>query len=85
MIFILFSYTQLKINFILRNLRKDKDNGINSTIYKIPHGGLFEYVSGALQITEIIIYITMSIILWESSTFHYITIWVLVNQVCTIS
>ncbi|XP_076396242.1 polyprenal reductase isoform X2 [Megachile rotundata] len=83
MIFLISSYTQLKTNFILRNLRKDKNNEINTTIYKIPHGGLFEYVSGALQITEIIIYLTMSIILWQSSTFHFITIWVLVNQVST--
>lgn len=73
----------LKSNFILRKLRKNKDGKINSTIYKIPHDGLFEYVSGALQITEIIIYITLSIILWQSSTFHYVTIWVLCNQIWT--
>lgn len=82
-IFILSTYAQLKSNFILRKLRKNKDGKINSTIYKIPHDGLFEYVSGALQITEIIIYITLSIILWQSSTFHYVTIWVLCNQIWT--
>lgn len=80
-IFILSTYAQLKSNFILRKLRKNKDGKINSTVYKIPHDGLFEYISGALQITEIIIYITLSIILWQSSTFHYVTIWVLCNQV----
>ncbi|KOC69258.1 putative polyprenol reductase [Habropoda laboriosa] len=82
-IFILSSYAQLKTNFILSNLRKNKDGKINSSVYKIPHGGAFEYVSGALQITEIIIYVTLSIILWQSSTFHYVTIWVIVNQVST--
>lgn len=82
-IFLISSYTQFKVNFILRNLRKDEDDKINSTIYKIPCGGLFEYVSGALQITEIIIYLAMSIILWQSSTFHFVTIWVLANQIST--
>ncbi|OAD52383.1 putative polyprenol reductase [Eufriesea mexicana] len=82
-VFVLSSYIQLKTNFILSNLRQNKDGKINSTVYKIPYGGLFEYISGALQITEMIIYVTLSIILWQSSTYHYITIWVLINQTCT--
>ena len=82
-IFILASYTQLKANYTLRNLRKDKDDKINFKVYKIPHNGLFKYVSGALQSTEILMYLTASIILWQSSTYHYVTIWVLVNQTST--
>ncbi|XP_053992312.1 polyprenol reductase [Hylaeus volcanicus] len=82
-IFILSSYAQLRANYILRHLRKTKDGEVNANAYKIPYGGLYEYVSGALQITEIIIYVTTSIILWESSTFHYITFWVLSNQIST--
>ncbi|XP_076245144.1 polyprenal reductase [Calliopsis andreniformis] len=82
-IFILSSYTQLKANYILRSLRKDKGNKTNSAVYKIPHGGLFEYVSGALHITEMIIYLTLSIILWKSITFHCVLLWVLVNQIST--
>lgn len=66
---------------ILSKLRRNKEGKSNSTIYKIPHGGLFEYISGALQLTETIIYITLSIILWQSSTYHYVTMWVLINQV----
>ncbi|CAL7948830.1 unnamed protein product [Xylocopa violacea] len=81
--FISSSYVQLRANIVLSNLRKDKDEKINRAIYKIPHGGLFKYVSGALNITEIIIYVILSIILWQSSTFHYVTIWVIINQVCT--
>lgn len=80
-IIILSSYAQLRANYILSGLRKEKTGEINSTVYKIPHGGLFEYVSGALQITEIIIYISLSVILWQSSTYHYVTIWVIINQV----
>ncbi|KZC13962.1 PREDICTED: polyprenol reductase [Dufourea novaeangliae] len=82
-IIIVSSYVQLEANYILSSLRKDKNGEMNSAVYKIPHGGLFEYVSGALQLTEIIIYITMSVILWQSSTFHYATMWVLVNQIST--
>ncbi|CAD1468959.1 unnamed protein product, partial [Heterotrigona itama] len=79
-IFVLSSYVQLRTNLILSKLRQNKDGKINSTTYKIPHGGLFKYISGALQLTEIIIYITLSIILWQSSTYHYVTMWVLINQ-----
>lgn len=82
-VFVLSSYAQLKTNFILSNLRKDESGKISSTVYKIPHGGLFEYVSGALQITEITVYATLSAILWQSSTFHYVTIWVITNQIST--
>ncbi|XP_076750146.1 polyprenal reductase [Xylocopa sonorina] len=83
LIFISSSYIQLKANIVLNNLRKDKDGKINYAVYKIPHDGLFKYVSGALNITEIIIYITLSGILWQSSTFHYVTIWVATNQLST--
>ena len=82
-IFILSSYAQLQANYALRDLRKDKDDKVNSKIYKVPQGGLFKYVSGALQFTEILIYVTASIILWQSSTFHYVTLWVIVNQTST--
>ncbi|XP_031837039.1 polyprenal reductase [Nomia melanderi] len=83
LVIVLASYTQLRANYILSNLRKDKNGKVTSTEHKIPYGGLFEYVSGALQITEITIYVCMSIILWQSSSFHCVTIWVLVNQIST--
>ncbi|XP_078053420.1 polyprenal reductase isoform X2 [Augochlora pura] len=44
-IIMLSSYAQFRANCILSGLRKDKTDKINSTAYKIPHGGLFEYVS----------------------------------------
>nr|XP_033204119.1 polyprenol reductase [Bombus vancouverensis nearcticus] len=80
---VLSSYVQLRTNFILSNLRYNKDRKITSTAYKIPHGGLFDYISGSLQFTEIIIYILLSIILWQSTNFHYITLWVIINQTVT--
>lgn len=87
-IFVWSCYTQLNANFILRRLRQNEDGEFVRTGYKIPRGALFEYISGALQFTEILMYVTVSIILWKSTTFHYVTAWVIVNQVpvkCTIN
>ncbi|XP_015186531.1 PREDICTED: polyprenol reductase [Polistes dominula] len=79
-IFLLSSLMQLQCNFILVNLRKS-NNKVVFDGYKIPHGGLFEYLSSPLQLTEILIYSMLSVILWQSSTFHYVTLWVIINQV----
>ncbi|KAK2588228.1 hypothetical protein KPH14_004261 [Odynerus spinipes] len=79
-IFLWSTFQQLKSNFILSSLRKC-GNKVVSEDYKVPHGGLFDYVSGPLQLTEILVYLMLSVILWQSSTFHYVTIWVVINQV----
>lgn len=75
------SCMQLKSNFILARLRKNQYGNVVSKEHKIPFGGLFKYISNPLQLTEIIIYTMLSVILWQASTFHYITIWVITNQV----
>ncbi|KAL6448411.1 hypothetical protein ACFW04_000380 [Cataglyphis niger] len=75
------SCMQFNSNFILARLRKNQYGDIISKEHKIPFGGLFKYISNPLQLTEIIIYIMLSVILWQASTFHYITIWVIINQV----
>ncbi|KAL2739779.1 polyprenol reductase-like [Vespula maculifrons] len=80
-IFLLSSLIQLQSNFILANLRKSENNKVVFDGYKVPHGGLFEYLSAPLQFTEILMYLMLSIILWQSNTFHYITFWVVINQV----
>ncbi|XP_012522876.1 polyprenol reductase [Monomorium pharaonis] len=75
------SYMQLKTNFILAKLRKNIHGDIVSLEYKIPSGGLFKYVSSPLQLCEILIYTMLSAILWQASTYHYVTFWVIANQV----
>ncbi|XP_072744156.1 polyprenal reductase [Anoplolepis gracilipes] len=72
-------YIQFKSNFILAKLRKNQHGDVTYE-YKIPFGGLFKYISNPLQFTEIIMYIMLSVILWQASTFHYITVWVITNQ-----
>lgn len=74
------SYMQLKTNFILANLRKSTHGDVVSLEYKIPSEGLFKYIAGPLQFWEILIYLMLSVILWEASTYHYVTLWVIVNQ-----
>ncbi|CAD6234028.1 GSCOCG00012349001-RA-CDS [Cotesia congregata] len=81
--FLLASYEQLRTNFILASLRKNKKGEVVTKSYKIPSGRLFEYVTAPLQLTEIIMYSSLNIILRQSSSFCYIFIWVLANQIET--
>eukprot|EP01118_Nematostelium_gracile_P013741 TRINITY_DN5224_c0_g1_i1.p1 TRINITY_DN5224_c0_g1~~TRINITY_DN5224_c0_g1_i1.p1 ORF type:complete len:264 (-),score=38.32 TRINITY_DN5224_c0_g1_i1:57-848(-) len=55
---------------ILRNLRKGNDRG-----YKIPRGGMFEYVSGANYFGEIVEWIGFAIACWsiEATSFAVFT------------
>ncbi|XP_067212358.1 polyprenol reductase isoform X2 [Linepithema humile] len=82
-IFLWSSYMQLKTNIILAKLRKNKHGDIVSHKYRIPVDGLFKYTSAPLQFTEIFVYLMLSGILWQASTYHYVTIWVITNQVET--
>ncbi|XP_011698341.1 PREDICTED: polyprenol reductase-like [Wasmannia auropunctata] len=75
------SYMQLKTNFILAKLRKNTHGDVVSLEYKIPSGGLFKYIAGPLQLCEILIYLMLSMILWQASTYHFVTLWVISNQV----
>ncbi|XP_012282306.1 polyprenol reductase [Orussus abietinus] len=79
-IFLWASYWQLKTNYTLVRLRKNEKGVVVTKSYKIPRGELFDYISGPLQFTEILMYLALSIILWPSTTYHWIFIWVLINQ-----
>lgn len=79
-IFVTSTYMQLRSNLILRKLRLTKDSKTVTGGYKIPHGELFDYVTGALQLTEIILYLTLAIILWHSYTYYFVLLWVVTNQ-----
>lgn len=51
---------------ILRNLRADHSDG-----YKIPHGGMFEYVSGANYFGECIEWIGYALLSWNLGAFAF--------------
>ncbi|XP_034934163.1 polyprenol reductase-like [Chelonus insularis] len=74
------TYEQFRTNIILVNLRKNKTEEILCNSYKLPTGRLFDFISTPLQFTEIVIYLTLTAILWENSTIHYISMWVFMNQ-----
>ncbi|EZA54361.1 hypothetical protein DMN91_001608 [Ooceraea biroi] len=80
-VLLLSSYMQFRTNIILRNLRKRENSDVVSYAHKVPFDGLYKYISAPLQFTEILVYLMLSVILWQASTFHYITIWVVANQV----
>ena len=81
-IFIWASMEQLRTNIILANLRKDKDGNVVTTEHKMSQDGLFKYISGPLQLTEITMYLSLYVILSTSATYPYILWWVIFNQVC---
>ncbi|XP_029667608.1 polyprenol reductase [Formica exsecta] len=80
-IFLWSTYMQLESNFILARLRKNQYGDVVTKEHKIPIGGLFNYISNPLQLTEILMYLMLSGILWQASTFHYVTLFVIINQV----
>ncbi|XP_048511472.1 polyprenol reductase [Athalia rosae] len=82
-IFLWASYKQLSCNIILANLRRNKKGEVITFEHKLPKGGLFDYISSPLQSTEILMYFMLMLILWNSSTYHYIFAWVLMNQIVT--
>ncbi|XP_044748297.1 polyprenol reductase [Coccinella septempunctata] len=64
---------------ILANLRKTKKG--NSSDYKLPIGDWFEYVSSPHCSAEILMYVALTILLWKSSTWGYVMLWVFSNQI----
>lgn len=54
---------------------------IISNEHHIPGGGWFRYVSSPHYLAEIIIYFSILIILWNNTTWKYVFVWVLSNQV----
>lgn len=83
LIFLLSTYLQFRANVIFAELRKNQYGDIVTKEHKIPFGELFNYISNPLQLTEIFLYLMLSAILWQASTFHYITIFVILNQIET--
>lgn len=81
LIFLAMTYEQLKSNIILSNLRRNKKGIVMTKEYKIPHGRLFNYITSPLQFSEIGVYGALQIILSDSSSYLFIYLWVVTNQV----
>lgn len=74
-------WKQFESASILANLRKNKKGEIVTDAHIVPNGGLFVYVSSPHSLCEIIIYVCLTIILSGNTTFHFVTAWVIANQI----
>lgn len=72
---------QYRATVILANLRKNKKGEVVSQKYQLPKGDWFDYLSSPHSTAEIIMYFSLSIILWGNITWLIIFFWVLTNQV----
>ncbi|KAJ9591654.1 hypothetical protein L9F63_001799, partial [Diploptera punctata] len=76
-------YHQYKAAVLLANLRKNKKGSIVTLEHRIPAGDLFDFVSSPHNFAEIVMYLAIMFILWGSSTWPFVFLWVLSNQVET--
>uniref|UniRef100_U5EHQ2 Polyprenal reductase n=1 Tax=Corethrella appendiculata TaxID=1370023 RepID=U5EHQ2_9DIPT len=74
-------YHQFKSNLILANLRKNKQGNVVTEEHKLPVGGYFEKISSPHMFFEILMYVALYGILCENTSWIWIFIWVLTNQV----
>ena len=49
--------------------------------HRVPYGGWFEMVSSPHNLAEVLIYLALTFILWGSSIWPFVFLWVLSNQV----
>uniref|UniRef100_A0A146MIM1 Polyprenal reductase n=2 Tax=Lygus hesperus TaxID=30085 RepID=A0A146MIM1_LYGHE len=68
---------------ILANLRKNLKGDVVTVKHKIPQDRMFNLVSSPHMFCEIVMYVCLTFILWGNTTFPFILMWVLANQVET--
>lgn len=74
-------YQQYKSNIILANLRKNHKGQVITMKHTIPYGGMFDYVSSPHLLAEVVMYFSLTCLLWGASTWPWVFLWVLSNQV----
>ncbi|CAH1159397.1 unnamed protein product [Phaedon cochleariae] len=75
---------QHKTTKILADLRKNEKGDLVSNDHKVPYGDWFDYLSAPHQNAEILMYFSITILLWYNITWFFVFAWVLSNQVETI-
>ena len=81
MLFVWAFYHQYKAAVLLANLRKNEKGTIVTLQHRVPHGDWFEMVSSPHNLAEVLMYLALTFILWGSSTWPFVFLWVLSNQV----
>ena len=74
-------YHQFQSNLILSNLRRNKTGTIVTQKHLLPTGGYFEYLSAPHMFFEIVMYVALYILLFGNTSFVYVLLWVLTNQI----
>lgn len=74
---------QFRAAVILANLRKNKEGKVVNTKHKVPSGDWFEYFSSPHLVAEMLMYVSLSVLLWPNSAWRFVLVWVLANQVET--
>lgn len=72
---------QYRTAVILADLRRNKSGHVVNREYKLPQGDLYQFVSSPHMLCEVIIYLCLTVILWGSTIFPIVTLWVVSNQV----
>lgn len=72
---------QFHSNILLSNLRKNSTGQVITQKHIMPTGGYFEYVSSPHMFFEILIYISLFGILHQNTSWKYVVIWVVSNQI----
>lgn len=89
-IFLLAMFTQFKCSQFLAKLYQVKKTANDdipyilqflTMVYEISRNDLFVFTTFGIQLTEVLIYIALSGILFKTTTLHYLTIAVTINQV----
>ena len=74
---------QYKSNMILVNLRKDAKTGkVATESHLLPQGGFFNLISSPHMFFEVVMYVVLWGLLAQSTTWRFVVIWVISNQVC---
>lgn len=82
MLFVFSWYQQFKSNLILANMRKNNNGEIVSQKHFMPQGGYFDIVSSPHMLFECLMYVALYAIMHNNSSWIYIILWVLTNQIC---
>ncbi|XP_068086480.1 polyprenol reductase-like [Anabrus simplex] len=80
-LFLYSRYQQYKAGILLANLRKNEKGQVVRYDHVIPRGDWFELVSSPHMLAEIMVYMALTCVLWGSTIWPAIFVWVFCNQV----